>query len=196
MRKLFFLVMLFIVIGLSGCATLELTHTETPQVNFVHNIFVRLPKPSALHVNVSATQILTAHALKKTYVTQVALEMTPKHIILVALGAWGGQLFSIDYNGKHVKSQRLPIKHSTIGIQQTLLDVILVYAPIPVLKNMLRGKHIVLIATPLSRIFILHKHPIIKIQYKNKNPWIGNVSLKNFSEHYEIYIKTISVNKK
>ena len=193
MKKLF---LLFVVICLSGCARLESTHSQTPQVYFTKKIMVRLPSPAALNFNLSATQILTAYAMKKTYVTQVALEMTAQHIILVALGAWGGQLFSIDYNGKQIKSQSLPIQHGAIGVQQTLLDVILVYAPIPVLKNMLYGKHIQLIVKPSARIFTLHGHRMIEIQYQKNNPWLGKISVKNFAEHYVIHIKTISVDKK
>lgn len=196
MRVIYFFMALCVVILLSGCAVLEPHHTQTPQVNFANKISIQLPAPAALGLNLNATQILTAYAMKKTYTAQVALEMMPKHIVLVALGAWGGQLFSIDYNGKSIKSRRLPIQHGGIGIQQTLLDVILVYGPTHVLRDMLRGTPIQLTVTPLSRVFTISGRPIIKIQYQYKNPWRGKIHLKNFAQHYRINIKTISVGRK
>ncbi len=196
MKVIYFLMMLCIVVLLSGCAVLETHHTQTPQVNFTNKSTVQLPTPAALNLHHTVMQILTAHTMKKTVTTQVVLEMTSQHIILVALGAFGGQLFSIDYNGKIIKSKRLPIKHGGVGIQQTLLDVILVYGSAHVLQDMLRGNNIKLTIKPLSRVFTLNGRPIIKIQYQYKNPWRGIVHLENVVQHYRIDIKTISVDKK
>ncbi|OGT25922.1 MAG: hypothetical protein A3I77_01535 [Gammaproteobacteria bacterium RIFCSPLOWO2_02_FULL_42_14] len=196
MNKIYFFITLCIIFLLPGCAVLESHDIQKPEVNFANICTLQLPTPATLDLHLSAVQILTAHTIRKTYTTQVVLEISSNHIILVAPGVWGGQLFSIDYDGKRVKSSHLPIKHGGVGIQQTLLDVILAYSPTPVLENMLRGKQIKLTVRPLVRVFSFHGKPIIKIQYQYENPWRGKVNFKNFSQHYRINITTINVDKK
>ena len=184
---------IFLVLLLSGCAILEKSKQETAKVYFSKGVLISLPTPEALDLHLSATQILTAHAMKHTYTSQVALEINPAHIVLVALGSFGGQLFSINYNGSTIQSKALPIQHAGIGIQQTLLDVILSYAPLSVLKNMFYGTDVRLITHARYRSFEWHKKPVIDIHYQHNNHWHGRVTLRNFQKHYRIQIKTVSV---
>ena len=178
---------------LSSCAVPRPNPSQAPKIHTAGNQWVQLPQPAALALNISATQILTANAKGKTYTTQVAAEVTPKRITLVALGGWGGRLFSINYDGKTISSKSLPIKNAGIGIQQTLADFIFTYAPPSVLTQMLATTNIKLTLQPQQRIFSIHGKPVIKIHYQYTNPWKGNVVLQNFSKHYTIHITTITV---
>ena len=174
-------------------SALLLSSCATPKIQLASTHSVPLPQPSAMALNIHATQILTATANKKTYTTQVAVEVTPKHINIVALGAWGGQLFSINYDGHNIASKSLPIKHAGIGIQQTLTDFIFTYAPTSALKQALKSTDIRLTANAKQRVFSIHGKPIIKITYQHNNHWQGRVVLKNLIHHYSIKIQTVSV---
>ena len=180
-------------VSLSACVTPRLNPTQTPKIIIAGNQSAQLPQPSALALNINVTQILTAKAKKKTYTTQVVAEVTPKRITLIALGGWGGQLFSINYDGKTIVSKSLPIKHAGIGIQQTLADFIFTYAPVNVLRDMLKTTNITLSVKPLQRTFIQHGKSVIKINYQHSNPWQGKITLQNLSQHYMIDIQTIAV---
>ena len=84
---------------ISGCSLLEVKRQSIPTVNVINNQNIKLPFPSQIDLNVRATQILSAVYKGKRYTAQVQVEVNKNHIVLVALGAWGTELFSIKYNG-------------------------------------------------------------------------------------------------
>lgn len=185
---------------LSSCATLFHHHAVQPAiVSIAPGQTVKLPLPRELPFNLSATQILTAsyHIKNKTQTvsTQVQVEKHQNHLVLVAVAGWGGQIFSIDYNGSRIKTSSLPMPNVALGINHVLSDFIFTYAPPALIKKMLRHTTITFKQSEKSRLFLLHKKPIITIRYQNKNPWRGNVILKNKALHYTITIQTITVKK-
>jgi len=193
--KSFFL--LSIIIALSSCALFRSNNEDKPNVTFTKGQTVELPSPLALNFNLTATQILTAEYIikgkKDSYSSQVEIEKNGDKLIMVALGGWGGEIFSIKYNGQKIQSSSLPMPHASMGIKYALTDFILTYAPESVLKKMLQSTNITMQIKPLKRIFILNDKPIISIEYGSKNPWKGKVYLQNFIYHYTISIDTLSV---
>lgn len=180
---------------LAGCASLQVGSSQIPRAHIASHEWVKLPQPADLRLNVRAIQILTARVGQKIVTTQIAIEITPQHMTLVALSSWGGELFSIQYDGKKVTSKSLPIKHAGMGVRQTLTDVILTYAPTRVIKELLKSTNIVLRVKPRQRIFSMNGKSVIKIAYQYHNPWRGKVTLRNLADHYQIDVTTISMLK-
>lgn len=195
MKKLF---LLLLVLSCTSCAIFRADKTASPRVEIVPDQWIQLPKPSQLAFNVTATQILTA-AYKiqgkiYSHTTQVQVEKTPQRLVLVAVSSWGGQIFSIDYDGASIKTSSLPIKHATTGIQHVLTDFILTYARTDLVKNLLLSTDIKLTLKKNQRIFMLHNKPIIKIDYQSSNIWNSKITLNNLKLHYTIKITPVSYN--
>jgi hypothetical protein len=200
MKKYFTLAILPLLITslltLTGCAALHTESVTAPKVELIAGQWLTLPSPAQLALNVNATQILTAqYTLKnkpQTYTSQLQIEASEQRLVMLAMAGWGGELFSIDYDGINIKTSSLPMPNSAIGIQHTLTDFILTYADAELLRDMLQTTNIKLINKPRQRIFTLHRQPIIKIDYQNLDPWQGNITLRNLKYRYLIKIMTIS----
>jgi hypothetical protein len=188
--------LLIILLLLSGCVGFHAPTTISPKVEIIPGQWIQLPQPKQLAFNITAAQILTAkYKIKNktySYTSQVQVEKTPQHLILVAVAGWGGELFSIYYNGITIKTSSLPMEHAGLGIQHVLSDFILIYADKNLLDNILKSTNIKLKINKQQRIFLLHNKPIITIHYQNANPWQGNIVLHNLKLNYTIKITTIS----
>ena len=172
---------------------------DAPSIN-IHKNNIVLPEPAALNVNQSASQILSAQytidGKKKNYSSEVYIEVNAEKLVMVAAAGWGGALFSIDYDGKIIKSSSLPMPNAQMGIKHTLFDFLLTYAPEPVIQKMLFHSDITADYTKKSRRFYINGQPFIEISYQNDNPWIGKVVLRNFLYDYTINIQTLNVSRK
>ncbi|MDA7742308.1 DUF3261 domain-containing protein [Francisellaceae bacterium] len=186
-------VFILVALSLTSCAFLRTHDNDSPKIKVFKNQWIQLPTPQALGLNVSATQILSATYGKKTYSAQVQVEVTPQHIILVALGGWGSELFSIDYNGETIKNSHLPMPNAQMGIQHTLTDFIFTYASPTLLRQTLSSSKITFTVSPRQRVFSLNGKPIIQINYQYTDPWKGKVTLKNIALGYQVNIKTIAL---
>jgi len=193
--KLLSLPLIISVLLISGCMTMQSSQTNNINMNVVNKQLIHLPKPSKLNMNLMATQILNAHYKKRSLVAQVQVEINSKKIALVALGGWGGEVFSIDYDGTTIRSHHLSLPHANIAVQNVLRDFLLTYLPISKLKDQLVTSDIKLHISAKQRIFTLYNKPIIKINYSNINPWVGTVVLHNLAAGYTIKITTISYKK-
>ena len=132
---------------------------------------------------------------KSVYTSQVQVEKTPEHLVLVALAGWGGEVFSINYDGNSIKTNSMPIPNVGVGIDHTLTDFILTYGDASLLKQMLKKTSIDLVDGPRKRVFLFQGDPIIKINYQHDDPWQGNVTIENLKYKYKINISTILCQK-
>jgi len=180
---------------LCGCAHLTPTPTPmpptTPTIQMAGQTLT-LPSPAALNLHQTATQLLSAQYKQQHYTTQVQVETSPQRIILVALSGWGGQVFSINYDGHSIHSNSLPMKNGAIGIHQVLSDFVITYAPATVINHMFAGTPLQLKTTPNQRQVIAHGQPILVINYQYPNPWQGQVTLNNLALHYTMTITTVA----
>lgn len=98
------------------------------------------------------------------------IEANSKHIVMVALSAWGGSLFKLDYNGKDIQSSSLPMPNQNIGVKQSLTEFIISQAPIDVVKEMFTNTSISLSAKANERILISKdSKKILTIKYSDNN---------------------------
>jgi len=181
---------------LTACVTMHPNPNLTTTITIDQQQTFTLPTPADLNMQLTATQLLSAQYGQKHYTTQIQVEATPQHLVLVALSGWGGQVFAIDYDGKQIHSSSLPMKNSNLGINHALTDFIFTYASPQVINAMLQGSTFTLKASPLQRQILQHGKPIIQINYQNTNPWQGQVTLHNLTLHYTVTITTVSVTQK
>lgn len=189
-------IVFILAVLLTGCATVQDNAALSPSIVIAPGQSITLPSPAAMGFNVTATQILTAqytvNQKTQSYSTQLQVEKTPTKLTMVALTGWGGQAFSIDYDGVTIHSSSLPMPHAEQGIQHTLADFLMIYAPTSVLKNLLKPTAITMTATPKQRIYKLNNKIIVQVNYQNNIPWKGTITLKNFVYHYQLQINTAS----
>jgi hypothetical protein len=195
-RSIFYVfIMLLSVSFLSGCALFR-THSEaSPRIEVLPNQWVQLPTPAELGLHLNATQILSATYKKESYTSQVQVELSSKHIILVALGGWGGEVFSIDYDGQTIQSSSLPMPNADMGVKHTLTDFIFTYASPERLRYILAPTDIHLSVQDKKRIFSIDGKPVMEIDYESADPWKGKVVIHNIKLGYTINISTVSIKK-
>ncbi|MCF6776683.1 DUF3261 domain-containing protein [Thiotrichales bacterium 19X7-9] len=197
MKSINFFLLIILCLSVTSCALFRVKSTETPEVEIAQNVKINLPTPEQLNINYHSNQILSAtysmNGKTQTYTSEVIVEVNPKHIILVAASGWGGTIFSIDYDGRNIKSSSLPMPNAAMGIKHTLSDFIFTYASESVLKSMFKGSGITLKVSPKERLFYLNNKLFMKINYDHKNPWVSNIKLENFLYHYTIKIQNLSV---
>ena len=182
---------------LSGCALFQVKAETTPKLEIAPNQWLQLPTPAQLDLTLEATQILRANyqinGRTKTYTSQVQVEANRNRLVLVAISPWGGELFSIDYNGTRIDSTSLPMPNAAMGVKHTLTDFMLTYASPQLIQQLLRNTSIVFQYSQHKRLFLLKGKPFISITYSGKTPWISQIAFKNTLLNYTLYIKTVSV---
>jgi hypothetical protein len=188
--------LLVFIVLLTSCALLRQSAESGARVQIGKDQSINLPRPAALGFNLTATQLLTAtyHINGKTdsYSSQVQIDVNQQHIILVALSGFGSELFSLNYDGEHLKSSSLPMPNAQMGVQQTLTEFILSYAPSTLIRALLKNTNISLHTTARQRIFMQNHKVLIKIDYASNNRFKGKVVLHNNLYNYTITINTIS----
>lgn len=181
---------------LTGCTSLRPAPTtatvNSTRVELLAGQWIQLPKPAQLKFNIAITQILTAEYKianrSYRYISQVQIEKTPQRLVLLTMAGWGGELFSVDYDGVTIKTNSLPMPNLKMGLQHALTDFILTYADTTLVKQLLQTTEIKFISTPRQRIFMLHNKPVITIDYQGTNPWQDQIILRNLQYNYTIKI--------
>jgi hypothetical protein len=144
--KIILLVVASIFFG--GCSLFQTDSENDIQVEFMPGVTITLPEPHELNMDEKLSQIVSAtyHADGKEshFSTQIEVIVDSKHIVMIALAGWGGSLFKLDYNGKHIQSSSLPMPNQNIGVKQSLTEFIICNAPLIVVQEMFAhtGLHI------------------------------------------------------
>jgi len=185
MKKYCFILVVFLF--LQGCVLFRTSSLLSPKVEIAHNQWIYLPQPHQMYFNMNETQILIAHYRLKgkeySHTIQVEVEKTHNKIVIVGLTPWGGELFSVNYNGHIIKNTSLYMTHANVSINHMLIDFILTYARTALIKRLLKLTKIKLILKNNSRVFMLNKKTIIQIKYRS-----NNIVLNNFNLKYKIKI--------
>lgn len=178
---------------LAGCVSMQHNLATAKGLPIAPGVVMPLPKLSTLDLHLTASQLLTAHYGKKAITSQVQVEINSHKLVMVAFGGWGGEVFSINYNGKQIKSSHLPMPHAAVGVQSVLRDFLLTYTPLGKLQKLLQSQDITVVQTGRVRKLQVAGKTIIKIVYAHANPWQGSVRLYNYLRHYKINITTLSM---
>jgi hypothetical protein len=186
------LVLLLAMVVLTGCAVFRKQQVMSLQrLELVKGQWVYLPTPAQLNFNHQSSGILNATYNKKSFTAEVHVEASKHRLVIVALGGWGGEIFSINYDGKHIKTSSLPMPNKSMGVLHTLADFILTHARPKLIRSMLKSTNISLLVKNNERIFMQNGKPIIIIHYENKNTWRGRITIDNLAMHYHIVVTTL-----
>ncbi len=194
MKSLCYVILLMLAFLLTGCLPVHKSTQALQALSLVPGKAVHLPALASLKTNLSASQVLQAHYAKgKTLSAEVHLELSASRFVIVAFGGWGGEVFSLEYNGKQLKTSHLPMPHAKLAINNMLRDFMFTYAPVRTVRTMLAGTGVKLSVTKKKRTFMAHGQPYMRIRYSHAEPWRGTIHLRNYVQHYRLSIKTVTV---
>ena len=168
-------------VTLCSCA-----HTQT--VQRAPELFPLLA-PETLGTSQSVQQVLNvAYADKEATLTAV-LTATPQHVQVIGLNAVGVRLFTVDYDGVSVKSERLPGLPDQIEPQRMLADLQLAFWPLPTLQQALQGStYEVGEPTPGTRRLKRAGKLAAEVHYADDHPWSGRLWLANYAFGYSLAV--------
>lgn len=190
------IVALTALVGLSGCALFQHQQTTQPTVAFLPNVEIALPPPSALALDMQLSQIVSAtyHIKGETshFTAQVEVVINPQHLVMIAVSGWGGSLFKLDYDGDTIHSSSLPMPNGNMGINQTLSEFMMSYAPPKVLKEMFEDTGIEVDISAHQRCLLQNQERIMCVNYSADHPWLGQVVIHNYHYDYTVTVDTLS----
>ncbi|MEY8767592.1 DUF3261 domain-containing protein [Francisella philomiragia] len=182
---------IFIFIFLSSCSLLQTKQQIDVKVAITPDTTITLPQPQQLSIDKTISQIVSAtyydkDGKQKNLTTNMIIEANSKHIIMVALSAWGGSLFKLDYNGKDIQSSSLPMPNQNIGVKQSLTEFIISQAPVDIVKEMFANTSISVSEKANERILTSKDgKKILTIKYSDNNK---KITIHNYHYNYTINI--------
>jgi len=149
-------------IATAGCSSVEI-RKERQRIAIATDIFFLLP----------------AH-----------LESRPGKITIVALGALGGALFSISYDGEELQASG-SVEAQVINSEYVLADVLLAHWDVDWLNQHLQGASIEVAEGGESRFLSRQDELVIGINYDTADPWGGKATLTHLERGYVLDIRTV-----
>lgn len=185
-----------VCVSLSGCALFQKQQSTQPKIAFLADVEITLPPPNALNQNMQLSQIVSAtyhiNGEASNFTAQVEVVVNPQQIMMIAVSGWGGSLFKVDYNGTTIESSSLPMPNANMGVNQTLSEFIISYAPPSVLTSMFANTDIQVEIKPRQRCLYQHGDKIMCVDYSTDQPWLGQVVVHNYHYDYTVKVDTLS----
>jgi hypothetical protein len=174
---------------LSACASQQ-TVQRAPE------IFPVLP-PATLGAERSVQQVLSVSFRDQEATLSVVLNVTPTHLQAVGLNAVGVRLFTIDYDGEHLKTERLPGLPEAIDAQRMLADLQLALWPLIALQAATQNTTFA-IGEPIAGTRRVKRAGQLyeEVHYAGADPWSGRLWLSNYEFGYSIAVESAPLGSK
>lgn len=178
------LLLIYISAALSGCALLP---QRPPPA-------LPLLAPQALGASRSSQQVLHVAYGKHELTLQAALQATPGHDTLIAVGPFGQRFFTLNYDGDTLKADVSPYLPDTLPPRQVLADVELALWPLSAWQQRLAGTGWVLSAPqPGVRRLRYGDRLVAEVYYDDgSDGWNGRFWLVNLAYGYTLDISSTS----
>ncbi|HZP13262.1 MAG TPA: DUF3261 domain-containing protein [Nevskiaceae bacterium] len=172
-----------IAILLSACA-----HEQT--VQSAPEIFPVLP-PSTLGTERSVQQVLNVSYRDQEATLSVVLDVTQAHLQVVGLNAVGVRLFTIDYDGERLKTEKLPGLPDAIDARRMLADLQLALWPLTALQAATQNSTYA-IGEPTAGTRRVKRSGKLyeEVHYAGTDPWSGKLWLSNYEFGYSIAVES------
>ena len=172
MRLIFFVLLIF----LTSCAT-------TPQ----QSLRKMSPPLSALPGPVKLRQKLTVKSDKINQSFEAVLSYDAQILKLVALTTMGSVLFSMEYDGKVLKTAQQRMKKLA---QQVLSDLVLASLNKAKLKQYL-PQGVSFQDTEKTRVLFSGTNELVKVTYSKRKKWPRHFKLVRDNGSYELHVRTL-----
>jgi len=176
-------------IATAGCSSVEI-RKERQRIAIATDIFFLLPETSELTESFDATQVIAAQYADRSFTFEAHLESRPGKITIVALGALGGALFSISYDGEELQASG-SVEAQVINSEYVLADVLLAHWDVDWLNQHLQGASIEVAEGGESRFLSRQDELVIGINYDTADPWGGKATLTHLERGYVLDIRTV-----
>jgi len=172
-----------------GCTSVEI-RKERQRIAIATDIFFLLPQASELTKSFNATQVIAAQHSDRSFSFEAHLESRPGKITIVGLGALGGALFSISYDGEVLQASG-SADAQVINAEYVLADVLLAHWDVDWLNHHLHGASIEVAEDGESRFLSRQDDLVIGINYDTADPWGGKATLTHIERGYVLDIRTV-----
>ena len=171
-----------------GCGSVEVRQ-QAQRIAIANDVFLQLPGATELTESFNATQVISAEYEDRSFSFEAHLESRPGKITIVALGALGGPLFSISYDGAELQASG-SVEAQVVNAEYVLADVLLAHWDVDWLNQRLQGASIETSADGNSRFVSRQDELLIGINYDTPNPWGGKATLTHLERGYVLDIRT------
>ena len=172
----------------ASCGSVEVRE-PVERIAIANDVFLLLPDASELTESFNATQVISAEYEDRSFSFEAHLESRPGKITIVALGALGGPLFSIRYDGAELQASG-SVEAQVVNAEYVLADVLLAHWNVDWLNKRLLGASIETSTDGNSRFVSRQDELLIGINYDSPNPWGGKVTLTHLQRGYVLEIRT------
>ena len=185
-----FRIAIVIIAGLinAGCGSVEVRQ-QAERIAIANEVFLLLPDQSELTESFNATQVISAEYEDRSFSFEAHIESRPGKITIVALGALGGPLFSISYDGAELQASG-SVDAQVVNAEYVLADVLLAHWDVDWLNKRLQGGSIEASTDGNSRFVSRQDALLIGINYDTPDPWGGNATLTHLERGYVLDIRT------
>ena len=172
-----------------GACTTTTVHTGMQQISIAAEAFLVLPAAEDLTESFDATQIIEARYAEDSYSFEAHIEARPGRITIVGIGALGGALFSIIYDGDELLATGAK-QARAVNAEYVLADVLLAHWDLDWLNRRLRGASVALSEDGKQRLVARDGELVISITFETPNPWGGSATLTHHERQYALRIST------
>jgi hypothetical protein len=156
---------------------------------------LNLPDPASMGRNIEAVQLVSIHHGGNTMVIEAHLSITAARVLLVGIDAAGQRLMTVTWQGTQISVQTSPFLPKEVQPGAMLADIVTLYWPESVVRQVLQAAGATLSVTTSSRVVTLHGRPVLQATYEagSANPWRGGLRYSNLSWGYDIAVTVLQV---
>jgi hypothetical protein len=182
------LVPIVLALAISACGTTTL-RTQQDRIAIGTGVFLEMPAANELTESFNATQALVAEYEDRSFAFEAHIEARPGSISVVGLGALGGALFSITWDGSELLVTG-SVEAQVVNAEYVLADVLLAHWDTRWLNRRLIGATVEVSGTSDERFVVRDGELIISIAYDSPDPWGGEARLTHIERKYVLHITT------
>ena len=172
----------------NGCGT-TILRSEPTGIAVATDVYLELPSAADLTESFDAVQAIVGEYEDGSYSFAAHIEARPGSITIVGIGALGGPLFSISYDGGEMVatgSQQAQV----VNAEYVLADVLLTHWDVDWISANLRGASISAAGHGKQRYITRDGELLIGITYDTSDPWGGVAQLTHIERQYTLKITT------
>lgn len=188
MRNAVHLVAIALTAVAAACGTTTL-RTEPQVIAIADNVFLELPAASQLAESFDAVQAIVGEYEDGSYSFAAHIEARPGVITIVGIGALGGPLFTIRYDGVELLASGAQAAQA-VNAEYVLADVLLTHWDVDWIEDHLRGAAITTAGHARERYITRDGELVIGITHDTADPWGGVAQLTHIERQYALQITT------
>jgi len=187
------MVLILVATALTACGMATL-RSDRQRIAIADEAWLVLPRPGDLTESFDAVQVINAEYEDRSYSFEAHVRARPGEISIVALGALGGPLFSIGYDGMELVAEGSQ-EAQLVSAEYVLADVLLTHWDVDWLNGRLEGAAIELSQDGMERFVTRDGQLVVGIAFDSTDPWGGTATLTHLERGYVLEIRTARFNR-